>query len=66
MYGGKENEKLAVFAEKYVANRFQGLIVEQLAREQVPKTVLPISLREPWKIAFWGYCPVLALKRRIG
>ena len=35
--GGKDSEKLVSFAENYVANRFLGLIIEQLAREKVPK-----------------------------
>lgn len=34
--GGKESKKLAEYAESYVQNRFQSLVVEQLARDKVP------------------------------
>lgn len=35
--GGKETPQLQTYAENYVANRFQNLIIEQLAREKVPR-----------------------------
>lgn len=35
--GGKPSEKLFQYAESYVQHRFQTLIIEQLAREKVPK-----------------------------
>ncbi len=34
--GGKESKKLAEYAESYVQNRFQALVIEQLARDKVP------------------------------
>lgn len=34
--GGKESKKLAEYAESYVQNRFQSLVIEQLARDKVP------------------------------
>jgi len=35
--GGKESKKLWDYANSYVYNRFQTLIIEQLAREKVPR-----------------------------
>ena len=55
--GGKENEKLAEFAEKYVANRFQGLIIEQLAREQVPKNSAAYIAKKALEDSLFGLLP---------
>lgn len=35
--GGKESKKLFEYAQSYVMHRFEMLMVEQLAREKVPK-----------------------------
>lgn len=63
MHGGKENEKLAVFAEKYVANRFQGLIVEQLAREQVPKNSAVYIAKRAMEDSLLGLLPSIGPKK---
>lgn len=55
--GGKENEKLAAFAENYVANRFQGLIIEQLAREQVPKNSAAYIAKKAMEDSLLGLLP---------
>lgn len=36
-HGGKESKKLFEYAESYVQHRFQTLIIEQLAKEKVPR-----------------------------
>ena len=36
-HGGKESKKLFEYAESYVQHRFQTLMIEQLAREKVPR-----------------------------
>lgn len=36
-HGGKESKKLFEYAESYVQHRFQMLIIEQLAKEKVPR-----------------------------
>lgn len=61
--GGKENEKLAEFAEKYVANRFQGLIIEQLAREQVPKSSAAYIAKKALEDSLLGLLPRTAPRK---
>lgn len=55
--GGKSSEKLAAFAENYVANRFQGLIIEQLAREKVPKNSATYIARKAFDDSLLGLLP---------
>lgn len=60
--GGKSSEKLAAFAENYVANRFQGLIIEQLAREKVPKNSATYIARKAFDDSLLGLLPKIGPK----
>ena len=52
--GGKESKKLFEYAQSYVMHRFEMLMVEQLAREKVPRNT---CLGEPYPMtmARWLY-----------
>lgn len=60
--GGKSSEKLAAIAENYVANRFQGLIIEQLAREKVPKNSATYIARKAFNDSLLGLLPKIGPK----
>ena len=59
--GGKESKKLFEYAQSYVMHRFEMLMVEQLAREKVPRNTASYIARKTFSdslIAFvmptWG------------
>ena len=60
--GGKGSEKLAAFAENYVARRFQDFILEQLAREKVPKNSATYIARKAMDDSFLGLLPKIGPK----
>lgn len=52
--GGKDSKKLAEFAEKYVENRLNSLIIEQLARQKVPHDSIDYVIQHAFNGSFLG------------
>lgn len=50
--GGKESKKLWDYANSYVYNRFQTLIIEQLAREKVPRNTASYIAKKAFSESF--------------
>lgn len=61
--GGKNSDKLACFAENYVASRFQGLIIEQLAREKVPSSSASYIAKKALDDSLLGLFPKIGPKQ---
>lgn len=53
--GGRDSKKLAEFAERYVENRLNTLVVEQLARQRVPENSLDYIARHACSGSIVGF-----------
>lgn len=61
--GGKQSQKLWDYANSYVNNRFQTLIIEQLAREKVPRNTASYIAKKAFSDSLIGFAmPKFGLK----